>query len=958
MKHGTTAKRLAAGLLTAVFCAWGGILPVAAENETHAPGQLYTQEDGNYYYEPLEQGIYSDGGYTLQKVSHPDRGAGEVDSILTPEERGQSYSWSMAEEGDYVYIGTCFNSTYYIYYNNVNATLKTMQTNGTIAADVDIDSVTKEILRAAFGVDKFDETASPMQWKPVIMAVNKHTGEAKILFREADIVKQHPEMFPRGYNVMSGYRMAFKFKDKIYFAGMGNPTATLVEVDPATNEAKIVYYNINTTGQHGYDGVSNGVHGLLVFDDEILMCLATDDLNRDGTPGDIGGIIVGSKDPSQGLSSWRTVATQDDFDNLPAVMKIDGLNGGGIWDIIEYNGALYVTIVTDKTDPETGVTNKQGFALYRGIKQADESFTWTQLAGDKDTAVLPYGFGINYSMSCNMWTYGGYLYFGTYNDPMLDLAAVPASGDFEPLYHDLDHSIYLYRMDADGNFTMIAGNNDNPEFPAGPVGNLGAGLGNHSNQYVWRYGEHNGELYIGTYDTSTLTYMFTQLTDGQVRDMSEEDISGRADELQKAMQQILQAEDDDLLTRFLQNTIFSGTSQRLFQKISGIASDLSEDWNPVPQYEQDLKNYEDLKDQVLGGIALLALDNENDASVSAELLEDMNAVAEEKDTAALTVDEFLAGLDDDETLELYCAAFPEESSAAYSAGDGSEEDHFGFPTVDEMKEMLKQRLTEDVENLFAELDKIFYDEDVHNFVYYFGVNYYAQQCERGFDLLVSNDGVNFDAITRNGFGDAENHGLRTIGSTEQGVYMGTANPFRGTQLWRMFSDKDLPLDTDPDATRYKVHVTVEGKGTAKASQDTAVEGKYVTLTAKAEEGYTFAGWQIVSPEGLTISSEGTFRMPGQDVEIKAVFTANQPQPTDKPDEPKPTQAPQPTAAPTVTPQPTAVPTAAAKASTVSAVQNASIPQTSDDAPLGLLTVLCLASLAGIGVLAVVKKRKG
>ena len=71
-------------------------------------------------------------------------------------------------------------------------------------------------------------------------------------------------------------------------------------------------------------------------------------------------------------------------------------------------------------------------------------------------------------MSCNMWVYNGYLYLGTYNDPMLDLAEIPASGNFELLYNDLDHSIYLYRMDADGNFQQVAGKDDNPYFPDGP----------------------------------------------------------------------------------------------------------------------------------------------------------------------------------------------------------------------------------------------------------------------------------------------------------------------------------------------------------------------------------------------------------------------------------------------------------------------------------------------------------
>lgn len=61
-------------------------------------------------------------------------------------------------------------------------------------------------------------------------------------------------------------------------------------------------------------------------------------------------------------------------------MKTDGLNGGGIWDIIEYNGSMYVTVVTDKSID--GHINKQGFAMYRGDKHEDGSFTWTQVIGD------------------------------------------------------------------------------------------------------------------------------------------------------------------------------------------------------------------------------------------------------------------------------------------------------------------------------------------------------------------------------------------------------------------------------------------------------------------------------------------------------------------------------------------------------------------------------------------------
>lgn len=186
-------------------------------------------DDDTISYEPLEQGVYSKGGYTIDKVSHPTLGAGEVDGILTGDlqDRGQSYSWSMAEAGDYVYIGTCYNSTYYIYHNNVKTSLDAMKKEGKLDQNVDTSRAAADFVKVMFGTDTFDET--PMsQWTPVIMAVNRYTGEAQVIFRERDILKDYPDIFPgyppylKGVNYLSGYRMAFEFKGKIYFAG-GQP---------------------------------------------------------------------------------------------------------------------------------------------------------------------------------------------------------------------------------------------------------------------------------------------------------------------------------------------------------------------------------------------------------------------------------------------------------------------------------------------------------------------------------------------------------------------------------------------------------------------------------------------------------------------------------------------------------------------------------------------------------------
>ncbi|MCL2137201.1 MAG: hypothetical protein FWH40_06755 [Coriobacteriia bacterium] len=55
----------------------------------------------------------------------------------------------------------------------------------------------------------------------------------------------------------------------------------------------------------------------------------------------------------------------------------------------------------------------------------------------------------------------------------------------------------------------------------------------------------------------------------------------------------------------------------------------------------------------------------------------------------------------------------------------------------------------------------------------------------GFDLFVSEDGINFQPVTVDGFGDASNYGGRVLVSSDHGLYVTTANPFNGGQVWRL-----------------------------------------------------------------------------------------------------------------------------------------------------------------------------
>jgi hypothetical protein len=66
--------------------------------------------------------------------------------------------------------------------------------------------------------------------------------------------------------------------------------------------------------------------------------------------------------------------------------------------------------------------------------------------------------------------------------------------------------------------------------------------------------------------------------------------------------------------------------------------------------------------------------------------------------------------------------------------------------------------------------------------------------ESGFDLWKTEDGVHWTNITRNGLDSKFNHGVRSLESTPSGLFLGTVNPWLGTQVYRRESTP-LPVRT-------------------------------------------------------------------------------------------------------------------------------------------------------------------
>ena len=519
---------------------------------------------------------YETEKYLIEKVSNPTSGEGEVDGILTGQDqaREQSYSWSMIEYGDSIYIGTCYNPIAGIYYRNVISNLTSKGMDAEKAA-----KIASKLIELMYDGAMYTEGIS--QTSPVIVKVNKESYDAEIVYK-----------YTAGRNNMAGYRMAAEFNDKLYFVGSGYPTNNLVE-----------------------------------------------------------------------------------------------------------------------TDPDTLVNNKQGFAMFRGSKEEDGTWSWKMIIGDKNQGALyDFGLGVKESGAGNLFVYDNYLYIGNYNDPMLDLAEIPNNGNFELVYNDLVNAVNLYRMDENENIEMVVGQ-PNEEFVAGPIGNMGPGFDDPMNQYVWRMGEYNGKLFIGTFDASTLLNGFTQLTNGELINMPKDEFIRKLN-LVKELIELLISKEVNLVT----------------------------EENQIELYDANTNSI----DQLVGALDLLE-NNLDETAVN--------------NTEARNTNESI--------IDMYY-----EIEALY--------------------EETKESLTDDI---ISEIEEILSIININNIKCYFAINEYCKNATKGFDLLVSEDGVNFQVITRNGFNDKYNHGLRTFQATEEGLFLGTANPFYGTQLW-LLKDKDSFVEDD------------------------------------------------------------------------------------------------------------------------------------------------------------------
>ena len=109
---------------------------------------------------------------------------------------------------------------------------------------------------------------------------------------------------------------------------------SVYEVDPTDDSFRCVYTGLENMQEYvqAYkEGVCTGIRGMAVYDGKLVI----------SNVGVDGGYLLISDNPSEGFTK---IATQSDLCNYPAVHFVDSVYGGGIWEIVEYHGSLYVAM--------------------------------------------------------------------------------------------------------------------------------------------------------------------------------------------------------------------------------------------------------------------------------------------------------------------------------------------------------------------------------------------------------------------------------------------------------------------------------------------------------------------------------------------------------------------------------------------------------------------------------------
>ena len=735
---------------------------------------------------------YSKGDYTFGKISHPDKAQATTDGLVDylgdgkvavtgqdpaatgQGDQGQSYSWAAVGYGDWMYVGTCYAAS--------GSTIQLM--GSALGSKLD-----KEVMAAAlktlyngtffYGHEKEDGTPDADS-KGILVKINVKTGELKLLMSEST-TGQSPT-----------FRNAIEYKDKLYFCGaiankgsrMSLPA--IYCIDPKTDDIKCVYTGLTPAelGAAYKEGICNGIRGMTEFDGKfIASCVG---LN--------GPYILESTDPSAGQSSFKKIATMQDLYNYPAYHFTDSIYGGSIWEMVEFNNSLYVALCTGTLENKPDEKSMQSFAIVRGDRKSDGTWTWTPVVGDKADGAK-YTFGIDPERTragaCHLVVYKDHLYIGEYEDIEIALNDLLFHTNLEFMANNIEQSVSLYRMDKNENMELIVGD-ATKMFPKGGISGLSSGFGHRENQYIWQSKVYDGKLYLGTFDSSSLLQPLGQFTNGDLLKMSKEEWKSQLNYLKVFIELVL--------SKYIEYPTQPITAAETGADEAKVEEDTEEETD-LTASEKVQKAIESASKRYSGAQAASAASDNNVETIKLTT-EQINTLVKGLEDGSIKEN----SLNNELSAELFTIISGMDPMADSLDKKGSQDFVDQYADVYEYYNEFSSSLPDKLKALF---DILITATKKDNLIAFGKLIKYLSTAQRGFDMYVTSDGETFSTITTNGFNDPYNHGCRVFATGADWMAIGTANPFNGTQLWKMTSpvktvepttptDPEKPKPTEPE----------------------------------------------------------------------------------------------------------------------------------------------------------------
>ena len=722
---------------------------------------------------------YSKGDYTFGKISHPDKAQATTDGLVDylgggkvgvtgqdqgatgQGDQGQSYSWAAVGYGDWMYVGTCYAAS--------GSTIQLM--GSALGSKLD-----KEVMSAAlktlyngtffYGHEKEDGTPDEDS-KGILVKINVKTGELKLLMSNST-TGQSPT-----------FRNAIEYKDKLYFCGAvaekGSRASlpSIYCIDPKTDDIKRVYtgMTLQEYGQAYKEGYNTGIRGMTVFDGKfIASCVG---LN--------GPYILESTDPSAGQSSFKKIATKEDLFNYPAYHFTDSIYGGSIWEMVEFNNSLYVALCTGTLENKPDEKSMQSFAIVRGDRKSDGTWKWTPVVGDKADGAK-YTFGIDPERTragaCNLVVYKDHLYIGEYEDIEIALNDLLFKTNVEFMANNIEQSVSLYRMDKNENMELIVGD-ATKMFPKGGISGISSGFGHRENQYIWQSKVYDGKLYFGTFDSSSLLQPIGQLSNGDLLKMSKEEWKSQLNYLKVFIEL--------LLSKYIEYPTQPITAAETDSDEAKVEEDTKE--VNLTASEKVQKAIESASKRYSGAQTASAASNDNVETIKLTT-EQINSLVKGLEDGSIKAN----SLNTELSADLFTIISGMDPMANSLNEKGSQDFVDQYADVYEYYNEFSSSLPDDVKKLF---DILITATKKDNLIAFGKLLKYLSTAQRGFDMYVTSDGETFSTITTNGFNDPYNHGLRVFATGADWMAIGTANPFNGTQLWKMTSPVKTVEPTKP-----------------------------------------------------------------------------------------------------------------------------------------------------------------